>query len=496
MFLIENQTLALIERSYHMLEYPDSTQYPVFTGCLNVGAPERHQTFTTGGDGPNRNMTTIPWGMRDDGRTASSSFGLHYGSAGPTAKMPGSLLYGGYDRNRVVGKVLSLEGDLSTPVNLLDISIRVIAGHSPFESLPGGTTDNPDPDKQPIATGLLAQGNSSLSTAGLPVLLDPCNPYLSLPKSTCDAIASHLPVTYNPAIGLYLWNTSSPRYTRIVASASTLSFTITSQTTTTTEPLTIHIPFRHLNLTLSPPFSGTSGGDIPYFPCSAYSETAAGTGVYSLGRAFFQDAFVGANWEKGAVWLAQAPGPNVPGEADAVDVLPDDAVIAAGEGDWARSWEGVWSMLSAEEADGTASVDVADGETGGGGVSESEGLGEGGGGLSVGAMAGIGVGAALGGMAVVGVAVLFWCRRQRKTAVLPPPSPEGLEITTAPPPWDGYGQPGAPAEVDGAAWRVHEMHGEAWKVHEMHGEAWEVHEMPVPVPEMPGDRPQSHHHAR
>jgi hypothetical protein len=413
--------------------------------------------------------------------------------------MSGSLLYGGYDRNRVVGRVLPLEGDLSTPVNLLDISIRVIAGHSPFESLPGGTTDNPDPDNQLVATGLLAQGNSSIPTAGLPVLLDPCNPYLSLPKSTCDAIAAHLPITYNPAIGLYLWNTSSPRYSRIVASASTLSFTIKGKST---EPLTIHVPFRHLNLTLSEPFSsagGGPGGDVPYFPCSAYGEGAAGTGVYSLGRAFFQDAFLGVNWENNAMWLAQAPGPNVPDEVDAVEVMPGDTVVAAGDGDWEGSWEGFWSVLKAEEADGTAPVDVTDeGETGGGGggggASESEGVGEGEGGLSVGAMAGIGVGAALGGLALIGVAVLFWCRRRKKTTGLTPPSPEGLEISPAPPPSNGDGDMGTPAEVDGAAWRVHEMHGEVWKVHEMHGEALQVHEMPVPVPEMQGDHPNVAHH--
>jgi hypothetical protein len=53
---------------------------------------------------------------------------------------------------------------------------------------------------------------------------------------------------------------------------------------------------------------------------------------------------------------------------------------------------------------------------------------------------------------------------------------------------------GTPAEVDGAAWMVHEMHGEVWKVHEMHGEALQVHEMPVPVPEMQGDHPNVAHH--
>ncbi|EAQ83434.1 hypothetical protein CHGG_09838 [Chaetomium globosum CBS 148.51] len=46
------------------------------------------------------------------------SFGLHYGSAGATAKMPGSLLFGGYDRNCVIGPILSLDADFRNPVTL------------------------------------------------------------------------------------------------------------------------------------------------------------------------------------------------------------------------------------------------------------------------------------------------------------------------------------------------------------------------------------------
>jgi hypothetical protein len=51
---------------------------------------------------------------------------MHYGSAAPGAKVLGSLLYGGYDRNRVVGNVLSLDGDFWTAFTLKDISINII----------------------------------------------------------------------------------------------------------------------------------------------------------------------------------------------------------------------------------------------------------------------------------------------------------------------------------------------------------------------------------
>ncbi|AEO58186.1 hypothetical protein MYCTH_2305377 [Thermothelomyces thermophilus ATCC 42464] len=309
--IIQNHSLSLIDSAQQMFVYPGGTWYPIFTGCLSVGAPERFQVFT--GDGASRptlNASMIPWALKDQNMTTSSSFGLHYGSAASAAKMTGSLLYGGYDRNRVVGKMLSIDGDLFKPVTLQDISILVIQGSSPFNSATA-------------ISGLLAQGNSSISSAGLPVILDPCSPYLTLPKSTCDSIAAHLPVSYNASLGLYLWNTSSPRYAPVVTSASTLSFTLMGASNT--ESLTIHVPFRHLSLNLTAPFTATFE-PVPYLPCFT-----GGVGAYALGRAFFQDAFVGANWEKRKVWLAQAPGPNIPAGVDAVSIQPDqDAVVAGG----------------------------------------------------------------------------------------------------------------------------------------------------------------------
>src|SRR5687768_3747236 len=116
----------------------------------------------------------IPWSLKDQGQTTSSSFSLHYGSAAPLAKISGSLLYGGYDRGRVAGDVLTFDGDLSNPINIKDISIRVIKGSSPFS----GTQTSPSSSPNPTAiTGLLAQGNSTITVAGLPIMLDPCPPY-------------------------------------------------------------------------------------------------------------------------------------------------------------------------------------------------------------------------------------------------------------------------------------------------------------------------------
>jgi hypothetical protein len=110
--IVQNHSITLIEAQSQMFLYPDGTRYPIFTGCLSVGSPETQQVFS-GSDGrPTIKASMMPWVLKNSSSTASSSFGMHYGSAAPAAKVPGSLLFGGYDRNRVVGNVLTLDGDL------------------------------------------------------------------------------------------------------------------------------------------------------------------------------------------------------------------------------------------------------------------------------------------------------------------------------------------------------------------------------------------------
>ncbi|KAL2142737.1 hypothetical protein VTI28DRAFT_754 [Corynascus sepedonium] len=399
-----NQALALIENREHMLEYPGGTRYPIFTGCLSIGAPGPIQVFneTEDWEEPQLNATTIPWRLKWMGRAWSSSYGLHIGSAGPTATMQGSLLFGGYDRNRVLGDVLSLEGDISKPVSLRDISIQVIKGASPFERHPSGSGS----DTKAI-TGLLGKGNSSIASSGLAVVLDPCSPYLTLPKSTCDSIASYLPVSYNASLGLYLWNVSSPRYKSIVASASALAFTLTGGSNT--QKVVIRVPFRHLNLTLSPPFTDSPA---PYFPCFT-----GGTGVYTLGRAFFQDAFLGGNWDTGRTFVAQAPGPNIPDRPNQVNIMRDNVTIEASDDNWLHTWEGFWKPLTtgdlsdATQDDGYNPTPSAGGSRGGSTADSDEGQKAA---ISPETTAAIAVASAVGGMALLGAAVFFWWRRRGK----------------------------------------------------------------------------------
>ncbi|RDA93791.1 hypothetical protein CP533_0212 [Ophiocordyceps camponoti-saundersi (nom. inval.)] len=363
-----------------MVVYPGGARYPLFAGCLSLGAPVANFSLHSSG-GQVINSTTIPWYLSNHNITASSSFGMHLGSAVPGSSVTGSLLYGGYDRSRAIGNILGFDGYFTYNTNLRDIGIRVVQGKSPFGFR--------------VKDGLLAAGNSSLEI-GLRLHLDPCSPYMTLPKSTCDSIAASLPVTYNPALGLYMWNTNDAKYHDIINSASVLSFTITSQA----DSLTINIPFQHLNLTLDPPLVMKSA---PYLPCHT-----GGRGMYILGKVFFQDAFLSANWESRRWWLAQAPGPASPSSANPADILPSDRTIYSDNSDWASTWNGVWAELARNHRGGlsanASSTQQSDAENAG---------------LSSGAKVGIGVGAGLVGLALVLGGLFLWRRetRQQRTAV-------------------------------------------------------------------------------
>ncbi|KAI1075554.1 acid protease [Whalleya microplaca] len=369
---IASTSIALLDASY--LEYPDGRWQPLTVGCLGIGAPKTvNQSFTMN-TGPAINASLIPGYLWEQNQIASMSFAMHIGSAN---HMSGSLYFGGYDQNLIVGDILTESGDYTKMISLRDISINVVDGASPwkFESL----------------GGLLASGNSSINSGGIQVAIDGCSPYLSLPKSTCDAIANNLPVTYNEDFGLYFWNTDNAKYSQIVRSASALEFTFLGNTNT--KNITISVPFRHLNLTLTEPLVDH---DIQYFPCFTGNPNR-----YTLGRAFLQDAYVAANWNPSTWWLAQAPGPNIP-PSSIIELLENDKEIKASSNDWKESWSGSWTALSADEADGSDAVSPT-----GTAVPPSTGL-------STGARAGIGVGVGIAGLIILG-AITFFLRRRKAT---------------------------------------------------------------------------------
>lgn len=399
---VENVSLILLDSQ--RVKYPGGLTSPFFAGCLSIGGNrDTHQRFTRG-DAPSINASIPPGAMWENEKTPSNSFGMHIGSVQPS--MPGSLWFGGYDQNRVVGDILTLRGSpRAEGITLWDIGIDVIGGKSPFDF--------------ESKEGLLAAGNSSIGR-GFKVRVDGCSPYMTLPRSTCDNIAANLPVSFDEDLGLYIWNTTSDKYKEIIPSATALTFSFISSSNT--NPVKIRVPFMHLNLTLSAPLRDNP---TPYFPCHVN-----GKGSYVLGRAFLQDAFVGANWhpEADTWWLAQAPGRSIQATPNVVAIEEKDNTITKGGNDWRESWSGVWDDEPEPSYTPTSNNTNNKGEaTEVTETSEASGL-------STGAKAGIGVGA-FGALLAAILGGFFWFRRRNvnRTSVSETEQPSTLETTSSTP---------------------------------------------------------------
>ena len=393
---VDNTTIAAIHGE--SIRLPGGQTYSPSVGILSLGGPDGTKQFD------NATGWTFPGYLYSQNVTPSNSAGLHYGSA--SLGLNGSLAWGGYDQSRVIGPVGSFslfqpEG-LIMP-SLLDISIGVETGSSPFNT---------------TAASNLLERNNSIGPA-LPTLINPSIPYMYMSPQTCANIASYLPVTLQSSVGLYIWDTASPAYSKIVSSPAYLAFTFqsssnsSSSSSSSSSPaanLTIKVPFALLNLTLESPIVPSRQ---QYFPCQPF-HAIDGSGYYFLGRSFLQAAFLGINWNQSAYFLAQAPGPGAEGEKLQPIGTGDSTLPSSLPAEkFAESWNGHWTPLSASDASDSPSAAASSNDAGG----QSNGL-------SKGAIAGAVIGSVFGAVALAGMCVLLWRRRKHQQRRPPTPPPK------------------------------------------------------------------------
>ena len=245
------------------------------------------------------------------------------------------------------------------------------------------------------------------SVDSLPVHPRPGVPHLYLPQDTCDAIASHLPVTYSPEFNLYLWNTDDQAYEDIISSPHHLDFTFSSDNG---PDKTISVSFALLNLTLTSPIVSRM---TQYFPCKPWTPDTTG---YTLGSAFLQAAFLAQNWQTNKLFLAQAPGLRLQ-SASVQKIAHTDTTLTPAKNppSWEVSWSDTLKALPANYSSSSKDDDsrrpLTSVNTGKNSSSSSS--------LSAGAIAGIviGVGA---GLALVGALIWFFLRRRKQRAAQQP----------------------------------------------------------------------------
>jgi hypothetical protein len=299
--------------------------------------------LNSGNDGDTRVLTNgkgseDPWivagSLYNQSIIPSYSYGLQIGSA--ALNYSGSLILGGYDKGRVIGPYTSYAGYSAT---LLDITLDVETGPSPFSF---GNASK-------LLTNVLGQPSSLIVKA------DPMPPGLHLPAQTCSNLAQKLPIYYDQTTGYYLWNTSDPSYEHIINSPAYMGFQFTPAPGDDAN-VTIKVPFKLLNLTLTSPVVSPS---VQYFPCIPFDKTPADQ--WRLGRAFLQAAFLGYNSHTNTMWLAQAPGPGVSNQG--LGFKPQDMANSATTLDvynnetlFADSWANHWKAINATEPSNSTST--------------------------------------------------------------------------------------------------------------------------------------------
>ncbi|KAF2092475.1 hypothetical protein NA57DRAFT_50198 [Rhizodiscina lignyota] len=375
----------LISYSNITVTNPDGSRRVPELGGFSLGGNNPAQEFDrTSIDEPSLKIEMPIAGLYNNSYIPSYSYGLHYGSA--SLGYGGSLVLGGYDAARMIGPISTYEHDAGV-VQLRDIGIGVETGGSPFSFT--------------NKSGILMTNQSE--PGPVTVAIDPTTPYLLLPNATCHELSNYLPIEFDTKLKFWLWRTSDPAYKKIVTSASYLSFTLPpNYLTTETNPVVIKVPFILLNLTLD---VGIVDTPTQYFPCLD-TNNPAGPAAYSLGRAFLQAAYTGANLGENTAWIAQAPGPNIqqsgPAWTDIDDNVQYPTTTTSGHPDqrFNDTWATHWTPLP------LPNKVQSGGNSNNNGTSTS--------GLSTDAKAGIGVGVALGALAVIGIAAFLWLRHRRK----------------------------------------------------------------------------------
>ncbi|RMX93476.1 hypothetical protein D0868_12835 [Hortaea werneckii] len=372
---ILDESAILLSNNYS-ITYPGGASYTLSTGFLSLSSRNENVSWTAQNGTSITAMKPLPRAY-DNKFIPSKSHSLHVGSVFPN--ITGSLILGGYDKSRCLSEPLVTQGDSFT---LTDIGLNVSSGDSVFKGLPSGSQN-----------GLLRSSGSSATAMSVGV--GSGFPYLYLPRSTCDAIAEYLPVTYNEDFDLYFWNTDDEAFEQIVTSPHHLTFTFSDNNLV---PRTIKVPFALLNLTLDQPLTESP---TPYFPCRP-TKVVEGGMEPRLGRAFLQAAFMAK--VESTKFLAQAPGPNF--DSESVNSISAGATTLD-PADGAASWEDTWKghLKDVTSTVGSNNTGVA-GPSGPQSSSDS--------GISGGAIAGIVVGVIVGVALVIGF-ILWQVRRRKKT---------------------------------------------------------------------------------
>jgi hypothetical protein len=207
--------------------------------------------------------------LYDNNTIPSRSYGYTAGAKYRFSEVYGSLTLGGYDSNRFMPTNTTFDFYSDIARDLL-VNLKSITSDNSSSSL-----------------DLLPDGQIS-------IYLDSTVSTIWLPESACDAFQEAFSLTYDSDLERYLVNDT----VHDALSERNPSFTFTLVNSSGDE-VDITLPYAAFDLTLSYPLA-PNGTTSRYFPL----QRAANNTQYTLGRTFFQEAYLIADYDRGNFTVA------------------------------------------------------------------------------------------------------------------------------------------------------------------------------------------------
>lgn len=142
--------------------------------------------------------------------------------------------------------------------------------------------------------GIVSSDGSPLLQSSIPTFVDSSQPSIWLPKSACTLFEKAFNLTYDNTTELYLLDDS--QHAALVAKNASITFTLGNLTAGAIVNITL--PYAAFDLKVSSPIVEDS---TYYFPL----RQAANETQYTLGRTFFQEAYVTADYDRRTFSVSQ-----------------------------------------------------------------------------------------------------------------------------------------------------------------------------------------------
>jgi hypothetical protein len=177
---------------------------------------------------------------------------------------------------------------------------------------------------RPFLLGIesITSGSDFLLSEPIIAALDTITAHIWLPISVCQAFESAFGLVWNETYSLYILD--DDQHATLLKRNPSVTFTLSTGNDNSADRLNITLPYGAFDLLASPPLAGNDTSH--YFPL----QRAANESQYTLGRTFFQEAYMIADYDHGQVMVFPGVYPNSSVLADIVSICHPNATVCNG----------------------------------------------------------------------------------------------------------------------------------------------------------------------